>query len=76
MTRTCIEFFDITTHDGWTAWATFEDAVPMLCVAEGYIVSEDDNVIRISPLRTVDKTQYGYVIIIPKGCIFTRKDYA
>ena len=71
MTRTVVEFFDITTHDGWLD--EDETHVPILCTAIGKVVREDENLITLASLYAPGRT--GYLIIVPKGCIVTRQDF-
>ena len=64
-----IEFFDITTRDGWIA----EDELshqPLLCTVVGKVIHEDDTLITLASLYT--QGQIGYFTILPKGCIVSR----
>ncbi len=74
MTRTVVEFLDITTHDGWINEAEASDYQPLLCTAMGKLVNEDDNLVRLAPLYGPEG-RIGYLIAIPKGCIVTRTDF-
>lgn len=73
MPRTVVEFFDITTHDGWTSEEDVAEYMPVLCTAVGKVVREDDNLLIVASLYSPDRV--GYTIIIPQGCIVTRSDF-
>ena len=72
MPRVVVEFFDITTHDGWTTEDEVKEYMPVLCTALGKVVHEDEHLLILAALYSPDRV--GYAIIIPKGCIVTRTD--
>lgn len=72
MTRTVVEFFDITTHDHWTG-ADEIAYEPVQVTAMGKVIHEDEHLLVLSPLYGVGRV--GYHMIIPKGCIFSRSDF-
>ena len=71
MTRTVVEFLDITTQDGWRD----EDGEhqPLLLTAMGKVIEDDDHIIVLAPMYGPKRV--GYLISIPKGCIVTRTDF-
>lgn len=70
MTR--IEFFDITTHDGWISRDEAAAYQPLLISAVGKIINEDEHLLILAPLYGPDRV--GYLIVVPKGCIVSRSD--
>lgn len=74
MPGTFVEFFDITTHDGWMDEEFVAEHQPILCTAMGKVVHEDDNLLILAPLHAPGKV--GYFIIILKGTIVSRRDNA
>lgn len=71
MLRTVVEFFDITTHDGWEDEEY--DIQPILCTAMGKVLREDDNLLVITSFYGPNRA--AYFVVIPKGCIVTRADF-
>ena len=79
LTRTVVEFYDITVRsDEWFSADEAKDALPLLCSAEGVVIFEDDNFLKLAPLH-IAKSEHrgesaGVLILIPKGCITSRRD--
>ena len=79
-TKRCVlEFYDITVRsDSWFSKDEAESALPLLCSAEGVVMFEDDNFIKLAPLHIAKNENRdesaGIIIIIPKGTIVSRRD--
>ena len=73
--RVVVEFFDITIRsDGWFDQEEVDNTLPILLVAEGLIVYEDEHLLKLAPMYNAERQCAGVLMIIPKGCIFTRRD--
>ena len=74
--RAIVEFFDITADcDSWHNEEAIENAQPILVSAEGFIVYEDDTLLKLSPMVSIADGRAGILVVIPKGCIVTRQDF-
>lgn len=74
MVHTVVECLDITYRAEWLCQEDIEEAHVVNVVVSGTIVAEDDKVLKVSCLHTPEIERSGYLVIIPKPCIISRKD--
>lgn len=65
-----VEWIDTVTHAGWQNEAN--KLPPMLCYTVGFLINQDDKVMRIASTLAIDG-QYGDVSVIPLSLITHRK---
>ena len=75
MTRTEIECLDLTYHNEWMCEDDIKEAPSLNVLVSGILVDETDTVVKVSALYTRETERSGYLIVIPKGCIVSRRDY-
>ena len=76
MTRVEIECLDLTYHNEWMDQKDVDNAKSLNVLVSGILVGETDTVVKVSALYSPETERSGYLIIVPKGCIVKRKDYA
>ena len=76
MTRVEIECLDLTYHNEWMDQSGVDEAKSLNVLVSGILVGETDTVVKVSSLYSPETERSGYLIIVPKGCIVKRRDYA
>lgn len=77
MKRVEIKWLDIIHESGWHDQDQLDDFLQekaMTVYQVGYLYEEDEDMITIVDSYFEDKSQYGTIHIIPKGCVKYMKE--
>jgi len=69
-----VEYYDPATLSGWEPRMEVEREKPYLCKAIGWVVSEDNDFLRLSAMRCDQIDNFNNRAMIPKGCIVSTKE--
>ena len=64
-----VKFQDPTTHDQWVLMSGVDQSLPRLGFACGFLLEENDKVVKVALLLGQDKEIVSNWIDIPAGCV-------
>ena len=66
-----VKFQDPTTHDHWASMDDIDKAAPKMCFACGFLIEENDAVVKVCLLLGQEKEIGSNWIVIPAGCVLS-----
>ena len=69
MQVTLVRFQDPTTHDHWASMDDIDKAAPKVCFACGFLIEENDAVVKVCLL--LGQEIGSNWIVIPAGCVLS-----